>query len=206
MNKVHWLMTRIRISGEARRQRLLDAASEIIIEHGVKAVTMESVTAKNGVDRAIAYRYFKGREDLLSALFDREHASYIANENADVMEDSSLEDWMRGVLKHWFALVDAKGPLLNRLMNDQGPLAAKGWHQRRLDRSWWATKIMRSYRLQERTALHLAAIMVGGLTGVLDARNGTDDDAIIEHMVAGILAAAKALELSDAGGSGNNRD
>ena len=63
-----------RLSRDERRAHFLDMAAEIITEHGADSVTMEGVAARAGVSKALGYRYFTNRDDLLMALFDREMA------------------------------------------------------------------------------------------------------------------------------------
>ena len=186
-------MSQTRIKGPARRERLLDAAAEIALAHGVAAVTMDGVAALNGVNRAIAYRYFTDRDDMLATLLDREYRRQTHLIAEALGPDRTFEQWLRFALGHWFQ----HGELFMRLYNDHGPLAAKAEAIRRADSRVWATEMQRVFGLRRRTALHLASFMVAGAAGAMEIRNGTDDDAIINNVTLSVLAAAQALSAVD---------
>ena len=52
----------------AQHSALLVAAEQILIEHGVEAVTAGKVTAAAGLGRSTFYEYFPSRDDILVAL------------------------------------------------------------------------------------------------------------------------------------------
>lgn len=53
------------------RERILDAASEIYLEHGLRALTMRRVATHVGVSATAIYRHFESKEDLLLGLVDQ---------------------------------------------------------------------------------------------------------------------------------------
>jgi len=68
-------MTRVgtrRMSAEARREQLLDAAKDVVADHGFHGVSIESVARAGGVTRPIVYRHFRDLGALLDALVERE--------------------------------------------------------------------------------------------------------------------------------------
>jgi AcrR family transcriptional regulator len=182
-------MGQTRIKGPARRERLLDAAADVVLEHGAAALTMDGVAARNGVNRAIAYRYFADRDDLLAALLDREYHRQTGLIADGLGPDASFEQWLRYSLRHWFR----HGELFMRLYNDHGPLAAKAKAIRQSDARVWAVRLQQAFGLPTRTALHLASFMVAGASGAMEIRNGTDDEVIIDNLTLSVLAAAQAL-------------
>jgi AcrR family transcriptional regulator len=52
---------------EARRQQILDAARACVLEHGLEAVSMEMIIARSGLSTGAVYRYFKGKDEIISA-------------------------------------------------------------------------------------------------------------------------------------------
>jgi AcrR family transcriptional regulator len=182
-------MGQTRIKGPARRERLLDAAAEMVLDQGAAAVTMDGVAARNCVNRVIAYRYFADRDDLLAALLDREYHRQTARIAEGLEIDATFEQRLRYALRHWFQ----HGDLFMRLYNDHGPLAAKAKAIRQTDAKVWAIGLQDAFGLPNRTALHLASFMVAGAAGAMETRNGTDDEAIIDNTTLSILAAAEAL-------------
>jgi AcrR family transcriptional regulator len=61
-----------RMSAEARREHLLDAAKELVAEHGFHGVSIEAVARGAGITRPIVYRHFDDLAALLDALIERE--------------------------------------------------------------------------------------------------------------------------------------
>jgi AcrR family transcriptional regulator len=61
---------------EARRQRILDAAAELIIQYGYDKTTIGDVANRVGLSRGLIYLLFKNKDDLLEALLAREVQSY----------------------------------------------------------------------------------------------------------------------------------
>ncbi len=187
-------MKQTRLKGAERRERFLDAAAEIVIECGVAAVTMDGVAARSGVNRALGYRYFSCRDEVLAALFDREAARHESRVEHEIARDASFEDWIRYGLRHWFRRMDESGELFMRLTSDNGPLAAKAAARRREDVANWAKGLQRVFGIAPRPAEHLASFLVAGTAGALAVRNGGDDEAIIETITVSVMAAAKALQ------------
>ncbi|RFA27769.1 hypothetical protein CAI21_14235 [Alkalilimnicola ehrlichii] len=53
------------------RDKLLDAAADLVVKHGVQNLTIDSVAAAAGVTKAGLIYHFKTRDELLSALVER---------------------------------------------------------------------------------------------------------------------------------------
>jgi len=182
-------MAQTRIKGPARRERLLDAAAQIVLQHGVAAVTMEAVALLNGVNRAMPYRYFADRDQLLTELLDREYQRQTGQITAEVDATADFERALRYALRHWYQ----HGELFLRLANDTGPLAARAAAIRREDALLWADGIERRFGLPPEVAMRLAAFVVGGAYGVFETRNGEGDETIIDNVVRSVMAAGEAL-------------
>ncbi|MRT44956.1 helix-turn-helix transcriptional regulator, partial [Xylella fastidiosa subsp. multiplex] len=60
----------LRADAARNRARLLEAATRLIAEHGVAAVTMEGVAAAAQVGKGTVFRRFGDRTGLLMALLD----------------------------------------------------------------------------------------------------------------------------------------
>jgi TetR/AcrR family transcriptional regulator, transcriptional repressor for nem operon len=57
--------------GRATRNRVLDAAAELVYEHGVAATTLDDVRAAANVSKGQLYHYFADKDDLVHAVIDR---------------------------------------------------------------------------------------------------------------------------------------
>ena len=70
-----------------RRQRLIDAATEIWVEGGWAAVTMRGVCARTSLNDRYFYEHFSDRDDLLSTVWDTIKNDLLANLMAVLAED-----------------------------------------------------------------------------------------------------------------------
>jgi AcrR family transcriptional regulator len=60
------------MSAPARREQILDTATEIVAEQGFQAVSIQSVARRAGVTRPIVYEHFGGLQGLLESVVKRE--------------------------------------------------------------------------------------------------------------------------------------
>ncbi|MEV7892228.1 TetR/AcrR family transcriptional regulator [Streptomyces sp. NPDC002817] len=58
------------------RERLLDAARRLVVEHGIECVTMEAVAKEAGVGKGTLFRRFGDRAGLLLALLDEAEVEF----------------------------------------------------------------------------------------------------------------------------------
>lgn len=70
-----------------RRQRLIDAATEIWVESGWAAVTMRGVCARTSLNDRYFYEHFSDRDDLLSTVWDGIKDELLGNLLAVLTED-----------------------------------------------------------------------------------------------------------------------
>ena len=52
---------------DARREQIIDAARACVQEHGLEAVSMEMIIARSGLSTGAVYRYFSGKDEIMSA-------------------------------------------------------------------------------------------------------------------------------------------
>jgi AcrR family transcriptional regulator len=74
----HGTTTHRRLAPEVRREQLLDAALDVVVDSGVDAVTVEAVAQRAGVTRPVVYDMFGDLEGSMLALIDREEATAMA--------------------------------------------------------------------------------------------------------------------------------
>ena len=74
-------MTRKRISGDKRREEILNVAADLFIEHGFEGVSMGSLASEIGTSRPNIYTYFPRLEAILDALL----AEHLARAEADLI-------------------------------------------------------------------------------------------------------------------------
>jgi AcrR family transcriptional regulator len=59
------------------RDAILDAASALVAEHGLRAVTMSQIAEQTGIGRATLYKYFPDVEAILLAWHERQIAAHL---------------------------------------------------------------------------------------------------------------------------------
>lgn len=63
---------------DARQQRILDAATELIIRYGYDKTTISDIANASGVGKGTIYLHFAGKDELFAALLLREIRKYTA--------------------------------------------------------------------------------------------------------------------------------
>ena len=53
---------------ERQRNRILDAAEKLFVEHGIDRVTMAELTSASGVQPSTMYQYFSNKDDIVWAI------------------------------------------------------------------------------------------------------------------------------------------
>lgn len=116
-----------RLTSEARRDQILDAAARLVVEQGMLPVPLERLARGADVSKALIYTYFPTQYDLFNALLARELTA-LADAGLDsVVRGTSLEDVVRDATMLYFEHVVRWGPLLQILLSD---LYMAGRHER----------------------------------------------------------------------------
>lgn len=63
---------RVRMTGQERRQQLLDVGRKLFAERGFEGTSVEEIAAKAGVSKPVVYEHFGGKEGLYAVVVDRE--------------------------------------------------------------------------------------------------------------------------------------
>jgi AcrR family transcriptional regulator len=189
-----------RLTRDERRAHFLDMAAEIITGQGADSVTMEGVAARAGVSKALGYRYFTNRDDLLMALFDREMAILDHRISTAVAEAAGFEEGLRAIVGAWVDLIIERGRLLGSLQQSkiiEGPV-----EQRRMDRQdgidkFFAHLITSEYDIDRDDAILVAATLVSGSEGAMRVwlTRGWSRTEIADRYVRLSLGAIQALAL-----------
>ena len=61
----------------ATRERALRAARDLFLKHGIEGVSMRAVAGRVRLTPMALYRHFRGKEELLAALVEQGHATFL---------------------------------------------------------------------------------------------------------------------------------
>ena len=64
--------------GSITRERILDAATRVIVERGVAGLRIRAVARDVGIREGSIYNHFSGRADMIRAIFRRVNASDVS--------------------------------------------------------------------------------------------------------------------------------
>jgi AcrR family transcriptional regulator len=160
-----------RLSREARYEQLLAAAAAIVTRQGPDALTMEAVAAASGVDKAIPYRHFANRDELLLVLWERATADFDARIERAVAAAGSLEAEIEAIVGVWLDDLEQRGlSTWLQAFEAQGGALAKRREQRLAHSARWIASRLRAHRrLTPQQALLAAGVLMAGTQGLLAA-------------------------------------
>jgi AcrR family transcriptional regulator len=122
--------------GEQTRAHILETALQLFRERGYEETTMRAIAEAAGVAVGNAYYYFRSKEHLIQAFYERSHDEHLEACRPLLAEERDLQKRLHGVLRakidtsmpyHRFAAVlfksaaDPKSPL-NPFSNDSAAL------------------------------------------------------------------------------------
>jgi AcrR family transcriptional regulator len=64
--------TRVRMSGQQRREQLIGVGRKLFAEKGYEAVSVEEIASEAAVSKPVVYEHFGGKEGLYAVIVDRE--------------------------------------------------------------------------------------------------------------------------------------
>jgi AcrR family transcriptional regulator len=113
---------------DAVTTRILDAAVVELEQHGFRRVALDDVAQRAGVSRMTIYRRFSGRDELITAVIDRENAllfTEIADElkNAGPQTNYYVEAFTSAIVQL------RRHRVLNRMIVDEPALTTQLAHQ-----------------------------------------------------------------------------
>src|SRR6266852_5531760 len=79
-------------------RRILDAAHEVFVRRGTAGARMQEIAAEAGVNQALLHYYFRNKEQLSRAAFERAARGFIPAVVQAVASDGDLEHKVRRVV------------------------------------------------------------------------------------------------------------
>ncbi|MDQ0463685.1 AcrR family transcriptional regulator [Caulobacter ginsengisoli] len=148
--------TKRRISAEARRDGLLEAAARLIVEQGLVACTLEAVGEAAGVSKALVYKHFANRPALFEALIEREFAEIRRRGLSLAPVGTPLAQAREPYLRSYLRYLAERGAVLRSLLGDP-TIASLTARQRRGERGgiegYFVKGVMEAYGLPKDLAM-----------------------------------------------------
>ena len=88
------------VRAQAQRERILVAAQECFVVHGFHAASMANIADTAGMSAGLIYRYFKGKNDIILAIIERQLERARANV-AKLHATSDLVGGIAEVFQQW---------------------------------------------------------------------------------------------------------
>jgi AcrR family transcriptional regulator len=80
---------KVRMTGQQRREQLLNVGRKLFAEKGFETVTVEEIAAKAGVSKPVVYEHFGGKEGLYAVVVDRE-TNYLLDSISQALAGSRI--------------------------------------------------------------------------------------------------------------------
>jgi AcrR family transcriptional regulator len=74
------------------RDRILDTATDLFYQEGVRAVGVDLVVARSGVAKTSLYRHFATKDDLVAAVLERDDVNYWASWDETAMREKGRKN------------------------------------------------------------------------------------------------------------------
>ncbi len=160
-----------RLSADERRETLLDVAKDLLDDGDPRAVTMGTVAERAEVTRALVYKHFDNRDDILAALYRREAAQLDREIRRAVIDaPDGFEPKLRAFIASVLEAVGTHGAFFAPLRS-----FGTGTDFRREQRSWdrrtlgyFTSLAVRDLGVDDREARVALAVLFSGISALLD--------------------------------------
>lgn len=110
--------TRRRLTAQARREAILDAATAVFAERGYDGAAMDDVAAAAGISKALIYEHFPSKKDLHASLVERETTELFARLEANAGAGTHGAERMRGGVEAFLGFVAERRTAWRMLFRD----------------------------------------------------------------------------------------
>jgi AcrR family transcriptional regulator len=116
-------LTRFERRKRATRQKLKQAAAELILEHGYHAVSVQNITDRADVGRGTFYIHFRDKDDILWAMVREKIDEIHAQIEQEVRADQPVEQRIYRIWLITFRHAHANRDLMRLVFGDQGHIS-----------------------------------------------------------------------------------
>jgi len=160
----------VTLTSDERRERLLDVTRDLLAEGGPRAVTMGTVAERAEVTRALVYKHFDNKHDLLAAVYQREAKKLDRTIRLRVTEaPDGFEPKLRAFTRAVLGAVGEHGRFFASLRS-YGASDATRRDQRSWDRrtvAYFADLAASEFELDARAARAVVTILLSGVDALI---------------------------------------
>ncbi len=177
-----------RLSADGRREALLDITKQLVVERGTAPITMGTVAERAGVTRALLYKHFANKDELLAALYRRE-AERLNRSMSGVVTaaPAGFEAKLRALVRSALEASEEHGlffaPLRTFGTQPDVRTERRGWDRRTV--KYFAQLAVDDFGIDERTARAAVSLQLSGIQNLLSqlrSRPGAEQRAFLEHV------------------------
>lgn len=182
-----------------RREQLLDTAVRLIVANGHSSCTLEQVATAAGVSTPLIYKYFPRREDLLTAILEREFEELSGRGLDSIPRDVPVERVIRGTVERALHYYYERGPIIRLLATDPAVadlVRERNRSSRMNTTGYFVERMIEHYRVPEDVAVVAVTMVVNAPIHAIPPlrRRGIDADRTIDVWSEFIIGGWKALE------------
>lgn len=187
---------RKRLSAAERREALLDVAAEIIQKQGLERLTMEQLASASHVNKALPYRHFSNRDDVLLQLYRRENEHFDKSLTEKMSVAASFGEQLNILVSTWHSAV-IKGKVTPELMQAR-PLESERNARLIASVEFIADLIQSHFDLNRSDAKLAASVLLAGSQGLAalwrssDANHATLNASFVKMSVGAVGAIASS--------------
>lgn len=160
--------TRSRLTRDARREQLLDAAARLLVERGAAAVTMERLAEWSGVSKALPYAHFDNSDEVLIALH-RQVVSELGSRILDALASADHQtDRVPVVVRAYLDTVADLGPVL-KAVTAPGSHSSELADRDRVGPRFVARLLVEHFDVPQPRADAVAPVVLAAFTGAVAA-------------------------------------
>ena len=102
----------------ATRRRIMDAAAQLMIEHGNTAFQMSEISERCEMSKGAIYYYFADKEDLVSAVYDDQLDDLVRAIDAAVEDTDTAVEALRNACAEFAARASSESPLAMAIVRE----------------------------------------------------------------------------------------
>jgi AcrR family transcriptional regulator len=175
---------------ERRRPLVLDAAYDLFIEKGFEGTSMDSIAAAAGVSKPVVYDCFRSKDELFTAMLDREEERILVETGEALATTGAAEDPEATLIRGFQVFLEAaqKSPDIYRVV-----FLGEGGGNEAV-----AARIASGIELQAQTASNIAAHWVERYSD-LEGREAEAAAELLGHTIVGLAQVGARTLLSGSG-------